>query len=136
MKKLLFCMIALMAFLHFSCSREKAMDSDVEANNEVQIRIKNASLLPFQNIEVNTSGGINNFGNLPDSQLSEYKTFNFAYPYSFVKLQINGEPYIIEPIDYAGLNRLENGKYTYEISLDPEGNQIFMSLQKDDVAAN
>ena len=134
MKKLLLCMFALLALLHFSCSRDKAMDGDVEAKNEVQIRIKNASLLPYQNIEVNTSGGVNNFGNLSDSQLSDYKTFDFAYPYSFVKLQINGEPYVIEPIDYTSLNRLENGKYTYEISLDPEGNQIFMSLLKDDVA--
>jgi len=132
MKKLLLCMFTAMVMLSISCSRDKAMDNDVAANNEVQIRIKNASLLPYQNIEVNTSGGAENFGNLLDNQLSEYKTFNFAYPYSFVKLSINGEPYIIQPIDYVGQNKLKGGRYTYEISLDPEGNQIFMSLLNDD----
>jgi len=125
-------MFTAMVMLSISCSRDKAMDNDVAANNEVQIRIKNASLLPYQNIEVNTSGGAENFGNLLDNQLSEYKTFNFAYPYSFVKLSINGEPYIIQPIDYVGQNKLKGGRYTYEISLDPEGNQIFMSLLNDD----
>jgi hypothetical protein len=130
-KLLLFSLLIGIAFLHLSCSKDKELDSDVEAKNQVQIRVRNSSLLPFDNIEVNTSGGLNKFGTVADNQVSEYKDFDFAYRYSFVKLTINGEPYIIQPIDYVGQNKLEGGKYTYEIHLDPESNQIFMNLAKD-----
>lgn len=128
MKKLLLGLFVGIVFLHLSCSRDKDLSNDVDAQSQVQIRIRNASLLPFEDIEVNTSGGINKFGTVGDSQTSDYKTFDFAYRYSFVKLNINGEPYIIQPIDYSGEHKLESGKYTYEIHLDPESNQIFMSL--------
>lgn len=131
MKKLLLGLFIGIVFLHLSCTRDKEMSNDVEAQSQVQIRIRNASLLPFEDIEVNTSGGINKFGTVGDNQLSDYKTFDFAYRYSFVKLNINGEPYIIQPIDYTGENKLESGKYTYEIHLDPESNQIFMNLAND-----
>ncbi|WP_159467569.1 hypothetical protein [Dyadobacter sp. 3J3] len=131
MKKLLLCLFVGIVFLHLSCSRDKELSNNVEAQSQVQIRIRNASLLPFEDIEVNTSGGINKFGTVDDNQISDYKTFDFAYPYSFVKLNINGEPYIIQPIDYTGQRKLESGKYTYEIRLDPESNQIFMSLAND-----
>lgn len=128
MKKLLLSLFIGIVFLHLSCSRDKELSNDVEAQSQVQIRIRNASLLPFEDIEVNTSGGINKFGTVGDNEMSDYKTFDFAYRYSFVKLNINGEPYIIQPIDYTGEHKLESGKYTYEIRLDPESNQIFMSL--------
>lgn len=131
MKKLLLCIFATLALFHLSCSKDKSLDNDVAAKGNVEIRIRNASLLPFENIEVNTSGGVNNYGTLPDNEISDYKKFNFAYRYSFVKLDINGEPYIIQPIDYVGENKLKGGKYTYEIHLDPEGNQIYMELVND-----
>ncbi|GLU52343.1 hypothetical protein [Dyadobacter frigoris] len=131
MKKLLLSLFVGIVFLHLSCSRDKELSNDVEAKSQVQIRIRNTSLLPFENIEVNTSGGVNEFGTVADNQLSDYKTFDFAYRYSFVKLNINGEPYIIQPIDYTGEHKLESGKYTYEIHLDPESNQIFMNLAND-----
>ncbi|MBE9463012.1 hypothetical protein ACFP1I_14575 [Dyadobacter subterraneus] len=131
MKKLLLCLFVGIVFLQLSCSKDKELSNDIEAQSQVQIRIRNASLLPYDDIEVNTSGGINKFGTVADSQLSDYKTFDFAYRYSFVKLNINGEPYIIQPIDYTGEHKLESGKYTYEIHLDPESNQIFMSLARD-----
>ncbi|MCF0055672.1 hypothetical protein [Dyadobacter sp. CY356] len=131
MKKLLSGLFIGLALLNFACSKDKELSNDVEAKSQVQIRIRNASLLPFEDIEVNTSGGINKFGTVGDNQISDYKTFDFAYRYSFVKLNINGEPYIIQPIDYTGEQKLESGKYTYEIRLDPESNQIFMSLAND-----
>lgn len=131
MKKLLFTFLIGIVLTNLSCSKDKDFNNDVEAQSQVQIRIRNASLLPFEDIEVNTSGGVNKFGTVNDSQESDYKTFDFAYRYSFVKLNINGEPYIIQPIDYTGEHKLESGKYTYEIHLDPESNQIFMSLAND-----
>jgi len=131
MKKILSALIIGILFINLGCTKDKELDGDVEARNQVQIRIKNTSLLPFENIEVNTSGGLNHFGTVADNEVSDYKTFDFAYRYSFVKLTINGEPYIIQPIDYTGESKLESGKYTYEIQLDPESNQIFMSLAND-----
>lgn len=131
MNKLLLFFLIGSALLTVGCSRDKELDDDVAATSQVQIRVKNASLLPLDNIEVNTSGGLNSFGTIEESQVSDYKSFDFAYRYSFVKLTINGEPYIIQPIDYVGEDKLKRGKYTYEIQFDPESNQIFMNTVND-----
>ena len=93
----------------FSCSRD---DSNAP---ELNIRLSNISQFEFQNIVVNTSTGNTNFGNIGSQQKTSYKTFQSAYKYAFVELQIDGETYTLQPTDYVGETPLENGNYTYQI---------------------
>ncbi len=84
----------------------------------INIRILNASLFDYQDIKVDTSTGLVDFGSLNSGVLSEYQSFELAYSYAFVELLIDGEVYTLQPIDYVGETPLENGNYTYAISAE------------------
>ncbi len=83
----------------------------------IQIRIWNASSYIFEDVFVNTNGGLNDFGNLSSGGVSEYKNFVFAYRIAYVSFKIDGQAYLIQPIDYTGEDKLEDGKYTYKIDV-------------------
>ena len=103
-------------------------------NNEqtVQLRVKNASGYTYDSVLVNTSGGENTYGTIAPGTTSDYKAFDFAYHYGFIKLQINSEVFILQPIDYVGERKLKSGKYTYEVSVsDTATHQLLLNLIKD-----
>ncbi len=115
MKKLYFLLISVFIF---SCSQS---DDVIEKN--VLIRVKNVSQFEFNNVLVNTSGTEQNFGNININQGSDYKSFDFAYRYAFIELKIDGNTYTLQPIDYVGETKLDNGKYTYEVNAANNGSQ-------------
>jgi hypothetical protein len=111
MKKILILIISISTLV--SCSS----DDDNNAS-ELNIRLSNISQFDFQNIVVNTTTGNTNFENISSQQMTNYKTFQTAYRYAFVELQIDGETYTLQPIDYVGETPLENGNYTYQIDVN------------------
>lgn len=96
----------------FSCSSDTNSDTIIPQTSSIQIRIQNASSYKFENIIVSNV----NYENLITGQKSVFKTFDLAYSYSFVQLQINGMTYTIQPVDFVGETPLENGNYTYKIT--------------------
>jgi hypothetical protein len=96
-----------------------------ENESGIQIRIHNASPYYFENVIVNsgyTAKDIH-YENLISNKKSNYKTFDLAYRYAFVELQIEGKTYTIQPIDYVGETELVNGIYTYKITANSSLNQ-------------
>ena len=126
MKKTMILFITIVAL--FSCSKDNV-------NNEVKIRLANVSQYDFQNIVVNTTTGDVSFEYLESGQKSEYKDFDKAYRYAFVELEIDGETYILQPIDYVGEALLENGNYTYQIdardTYDDQYTRLSLTLVED-----
>jgi hypothetical protein len=108
MKKILIFIISVSSFI--SCSN----NDDIKVS-ELKIRLSNISQFEFKNIVVNTTTGNSNFENLSSQQITAYKTFQTAYRYAFVELEIDGNTYTLQPIDYVGETPLENGNYTYQI---------------------
>lgn len=102
-----------------SCSNDTTNETIIPQTSSVQIRIQNASAYKFENIIVNTFNKETNFENLNSNQKSGFKTVEVAYSYAFVKLEIKGKTYTIQPIDYVGETALENGNYTYKITVNP-----------------
>lgn len=115
MKKILFLFITITTLN--SCS-----DDDVNPS-ELKIRLSNISQFDFQNIVVNTSTGNVNFEDVNAGQISEYKVFETAYSYAFVELEIDGETYTLQPIDYVGETPLKSGNYTYQINTNDSKEQ-------------
>ena len=115
MRKILVLIISISTL--FSCS------SDDNNTPELNIRLSNVSQFEFQNIVVNTTTGNTNFENISSQQKTSYKTFQTAYRYAFVELQIDGETYTLQPIDYVGETPLENGNYTYQIDANDSQEQ-------------
>jgi len=103
--------LALITLL-FSCS-EAEIDPSA-----VNIRLANTSIYDYEDIIINTTTGDVNFGDLKSGSISDYKVFETAYRYAYVKLEINGNILRIQPIDYVGETPLKNGNYTYEIHTD------------------
>lgn len=109
-------------------------DDEAIASGKLNIRLANRSGYNFTNIVVDTSTGENSFDNLLPGQKSKYKTFERAYRYAFIEVDIAGKTYTIQPIDYVGESPLENGNYTYEISANNSQNRygkLSMTLVQD-----
>lgn len=119
MKKIIILFVTIVTL--FSCSKDNV-------NNEVKIRLSNVSQYDFKNIIVNTTTGYVNFLDLESGQKSEYKDFDKAYRYAFVELEIDGETYTLQPIDYVGETLLENGNYTYQIDANDTINDQYSKL--------
>jgi hypothetical protein len=109
------------------CSNDNQAD-------EVSIRLSNVSEFNFENIVVDTSTGRVSFENIASGEQTDYKTFQKAYRYAFVQLEIKGKTYTLQPIDYVGEESLKMGNYTYEIDADTTKEQytsLSLKLVKD-----
>ncbi len=113
MKKIFILLFTIVIF--YGCSSTE----DTNEPKDLQIRISNVSEFNYENINVNASGEMVEFGNLNSNSNSEYKTFDLAYRYAFVEFKIDGETFTLQPIDYVGETPLENGKYSYKINVNP-----------------
>ena len=82
------------------------------------IQVQNASTYQFETVYVNTSGGENNYGTLRAGASSSYLGgYIKAYSYAYIKVVINGEELVLQPIDYVGETPLEAGNYTYVVNV-------------------
>ena len=121
-------LILLCVILMTGCS------NDDPGATEVNIRLSNVSAFNFESIVVNTSTGLVNFENIGSGEKTTYKTFEKAYRYAFVELEIEGETYTLQPFDYVGEELLKNGNYTYQIDADISQDQygsLSLTLVKD-----
>ncbi|WP_231426408.1 hypothetical protein [Pedobacter sp. Leaf250] len=73
---------------------------------------------------VNTGTGEVTFGNLDAGKNTAYQKFSKAYRYAFVKLEIDGKTYTIQPIDFVGEEPLKDGCYAYQISVNSSQGQF------------
>ena len=89
----------------------------------VNIRLTNVSQYDFKNIIINTSTGNTSFEDIDSGQSTDYQVFDLAYRYAFVELEIDGETFTFQPIDYVGETPLENRLYTYQIDADNSQSQ-------------
>jgi hypothetical protein len=114
MKNLLFSLIVISVI---SCSDT----DDGRPATVVNIRIRNTSDFHYRDVYVNTSGGQHHYGEIDSNEASGYHEFDSAYSYAYVELKIGENLYKLQPIDYFGESKLENGYYTYEISAKSAG---------------
>jgi hypothetical protein len=130
MKEIVFFLLAGMLLFFSGCTNK----ADSIASEEVHIRIQNAGKFEYSDVVVNTGGGVNQYGSIAPAQFSGYKVFDFAYPYAFIELSIDGATYTLQPIDYLGETKLSAGKYTYIINARDTGsqyNKLILTLAKD-----
>lgn len=93
------------------------------------IRIENSSNVDFSNVFVDTSGGSNNYGEIKSGKKSEYKDFELAYSYAYIQLTASEMTFTLQPIDYVGETPLENGEYTYKLTIEDFDSEYGMSLE-------
>ena len=82
------------------------------------IRIKNLTDQTFEEITVDTSGGLNEYDAVAPGGYSDYKRFDKAYPIAEISVIINGETYSTGPQKYNYWTVLGQGKFTYEVFIE------------------
>jgi hypothetical protein len=96
------------------------------------LRIRNNSPYHFDQVYVSTGSGSHQYGSLASTGTSEYKKFRYIYEYGYIKLTINGQEVVEQPIDYVGEKKYRSGKYTYSISVTSiQDNRLRILFTKD-----
>ena len=85
-----------------------------KALKATRIRIRNVSPYDYDLLLV----GKIFFGKLKSGKVTEYKIFERAYKYNYVRLSINDQVFGLTPQDYVGETPLGNGYFTYNIGVE------------------
>ena len=80
----------------------------------IRIRIRNVSPYDYELLLV----GKIFFDRLKSSEVTEYKIFERAYRYNYVRLLINDQVLKLTPQDYVGETPLGYGYFTYDIGIE------------------
>ena len=113
MKKVI--LIVILAATFLGCNNNES--------TQVNIRLANISEYDFKNVVVSTTGELVSYEDLNAGQTSQYQTFDLAYRYAFIELEIDGQTFTIQPIDYVGETPLSNGFYTYQLNANTSSEQ-------------
>jgi hypothetical protein len=99
----------------------------------VRIRVLNASEHDFVAVIVGFRDASEDYGNLRAGDSSEYRVIPRAYRYAYVEASVEGNRFILQPIDDVGGSLLDEGSYTYVLTLssleDPQ--KFHLHLQRD-----
>ena len=112
MKRCILLMVFL-ATITLSCTDR---DDDLVA---VNIRIKNASELVFDSVQVGEAE--EPITALNPDDYSDYQEFETAYTYAFIQITSGEEIFTLQPIDFVGETPLPLGFYTYELDVTDTG---------------
>ncbi len=82
------------------------------------VRVKNLSDMTFEELTVDTSGGVEEYGNLESAELSEYRRFEKAYRVAEISAVIDGETFSTGPVNYNYEVVLGKGRFTYEVFIE------------------
>lgn len=114
MKRLLF-LVTFIVLLSLGCSDR---DDDLNAN-AVNLRIQNKSSLRFDEVQVGGADKVHS--QVAPGAFTAYLEYETAYRYSYIRIEADGQTYILQPIDFVGETQLSNGFYTYQLGLEQGG---------------
>ena len=111
-----FAFLVLVAVIFVGCSdRDDNLDM-------VHIRIKNESSINYDLVQV--GGGEMLHENIGPNEYSGYLAYEMAYEYAYISITAGDGNYVLQPIDFVGETPLENGFYTYGLSITEAGDVI------------
>jgi hypothetical protein len=101
--------------------------------NGVLLRMENLTNNKLDSIVVINPAGSQVYNSIAANSKSEYKEFAFIYNYAYIRVYFGNQTAILQPIDYVGETKIENGKYTYRLSIisNLTTNYITVVNQKD-----
>lgn len=88
------------------------------------VRIKNVSNVDFNEMVVNTSGGIHTIGDIIAGDTSEYFRFKKAYPKAEISARINGILFSTGPVDVTYMQYIGQERITYLVGIAQGGTKL------------
>lgn len=116
MKKLLFILIIILTVI--ACKKTK-----FSPIGPTDVRVKNISTVTFNEVIVNTSGGIDTLGNINPGEVSGYKRFDKAFIKAEISAKVNGQLFSTGTVNYNGLTYMGEVKLTYEVWISDMNNK-------------
>lgn len=116
MKNLPIFLLILSCCLILACNKNEDVNPESE-ENRVKIRIENNSTYKFESVTVTPIDVTHNYGDLAAGEISDYFGFEKAYPYGLVTVNIGTKTLTAQPIDFIGETLLNDGEYTWRISI-------------------
>jgi len=121
----------ILLLLLTACQSDDDATPNADAGSgDVKIRIENSTSYDFKSVNVIPIDEEHQYGDLDAGAISEYYGFEKAYRYGYVKLEIEGREFIAQPIDFIGETLLDDGEYTWEISVIDFANGYLSVQQK------
>jgi hypothetical protein len=108
MKKLL--LLTLVVVVLATCKKTK-----FSPEGPTDVRIKNKTNITFNEVIVNTSGGIDTLGTIIPGGVSEYYRFDKAFPKAEISARINNVLYSTGAVNYFGMTYIGQAKITYTV---------------------
>ena len=114
------------SMIFFSCGSdplpnctEHEVTPCMENPDMANLRVKNSSQYDYCNVVVAIDEDVF-FGNILSGESSCYIAFNTLYSYAYIQLFIDGQEFVVQPIDFLGELPLSKGLYTYNILVPDE----------------
>jgi hypothetical protein len=97
----------------------------------VEIRIANQSDVDFDVVIVGFPYGQEEYGAVSAGGVTGYREVENAYRYAYVEVHVDGDTFVLQPVDYVGEVLLPPGRYTYALDLDPEESAFSLTFRHD-----
>ena len=80
------------------------------------LRVLNASGYDFDLLEVAGPDQFEDYGPLLAGEATEYRLWPTAYSYAAIRVEVLGQEFMIQPIDYVGESPIGGGLHAYELT--------------------
>ena len=87
-------------------------------SGETLVRFRNVSPLELTDFTYQSGGEAIFFPVIRAGVVTEYVEIDQSYSYGFVELHVDGQQFVLQPIDYVGATLLGNGEFTFRVDVD------------------
>jgi len=94
-----------------------------------EIRLIKRSDVPLEKVVVEFPSGIESYGTVPPGGATDYHQVERAYGYAYVEATIEGQPAILQPIDYVGEELLGNGAFAYALTYNKDADSTYERMR-------
>ena len=101
------------------------------SDGPTRIRLRNASSFELTSVTFAPGSERVEFTRIGPNAITEYRSVEHAYSYGYFDALVAGVRRTIQPIDFVGESYIGEGKFTYQITIDPQTKNPNMQLMKD-----
>ena len=123
--------ILLTAILLGGCAAERPV-FEPPAPGPTFVRLHNASASTLEDVQVSFRGTPVSYGTVGPGETSGYRPEDGAYRYAYMRATVNGEAYVLQPIDYVGERRLGGDYCTYHVVVSRAWPQLMIERVSQD----
>ena|SRR5688500_542915 len=97
---------------------------------ETFIRLQNTSAYEMHDVTFSSGHPAHTFESIPPGAATEYYEVPQSYSYGFLEVHVDGQRYVMQPIDYVGEEHIRPGRYTFRISFNAGSGTLGLQLER------